>query len=90
MNRREEGEMRAMKIKEISYRRVRNLGNFETETIEMKAEVDDSEDPIDVFSELKFKTSRLLGFRAKKEDISYIANEAFQTDEGRVEGEDDE
>lgn len=40
-------------VTEISYRRVQNLGNYETETIEVKVSVPADEDPEDVFDNMK-------------------------------------
>jgi hypothetical protein len=42
-----------MKIKEISYERVHNLGNYETERFGAVASVDDKEDSRDAFKSLK-------------------------------------
>lgn len=41
------------RIKEISYKRVFNLGNFETEHIAMTMEPYEGEDPDDVLAEIK-------------------------------------
>lgn len=40
-------------IKEISYRRLVNLGNYETAAIEVKAELNEGDDPDEVFASLK-------------------------------------
>ena len=42
-----------MKIETITYKRVKNLGNFQTETIEMTAVLDQYDDPNDVSQELR-------------------------------------
>ena len=42
-----------MKIKEISYKRIKNIGNYENESLEVIAQVEDNEDPNKVFENLK-------------------------------------
>ena len=42
-----------MKIKEMSYKRIRNIGNYENESLEVVAQVEEDENPDDVFEELK-------------------------------------
>lgn len=42
-----------MKIKTISYQRVKNLGNYESERLEMSAELFDGEDPEDAAAGLR-------------------------------------
>ncbi|MEH2435202.1 MAG: hypothetical protein V7K25_13265 [Nostoc sp.] len=42
-----------MKIETITYKRVKNLGNYQTETIEMTAVLDQYDDPNDVSQELR-------------------------------------
>ena len=42
-----------MKIKEISFRRVFNLGNYETVALELRADVNDNENIIESLDELK-------------------------------------
>jgi hypothetical protein len=34
-----------MKIKTVTYKLVKNLGNYQSETLEMSAEIDDGENP---------------------------------------------
>lgn len=51
-----------MKIRTISYRRVRNLGNYQTETVEIQGEIDDKEDPDTAFRQIKAKVFSWLGF----------------------------
>jgi len=50
-----------MKYKEISYRLVKNLGNYSTETIELLATVENDQDIDEVFKEVKAKVQQLLG-----------------------------
>jgi hypothetical protein len=56
-----------MKIRTITYQRVRNLGNYESERLEMVAELeDDDEEAIEVFDELKQLTiDALFGFESR-------------------------
>jgi len=42
-----------MKIVEVTYRKKYNLGNYETHDIELKALVEDGEDPEEVLNKLK-------------------------------------
>ena len=42
-----------MKIQTISYKRVKNLGNYQSESLEASAEVEESEDPLKAFSDLR-------------------------------------
>ena len=41
-----------MKIIQVSYRRVFNLGNYETETVEFVAAINDEENPQEVLRDL--------------------------------------
>ena len=50
-----------VKYKEISYRLVKNLGNYSTETIELLATVEDDQDIDEVFKGVKAKVQQLLG-----------------------------
>lgn len=56
-----------MKIRTISYRRVRNLGNYQTETVEIQGEIDDKEDPDAAFRQIKAKVFSWLGFSQPQE-----------------------
>jgi len=49
-----------MKVKEISYRRVRNLGNYETETLEVVADVLEGQSLEEAFVELSEQVTGLL------------------------------
>jgi hypothetical protein len=42
-----------MKIKTVSYSRTKNLGNYESEKLEMSAEIEYDDDTEEVFYELK-------------------------------------
>jgi hypothetical protein len=50
-----------MRITEIKYQRVKNLGNYETERVEMVAIVDENDDPKFVFEWLKMIVEQNLG-----------------------------
>lgn len=50
-----------MKYKAISYRRAKNLGNYENEVLEMSIELDEHESPEAAFIRLKRKVKMLLG-----------------------------
>jgi len=49
-----------MQIKTMTYQRVKNLGNFESERLEMFAELNEQDDPIDVADELRKMVNDLL------------------------------
>ena len=46
-----------MKVNEVSYGRTFNLGNYESLRVEMKASVDDGEDPKEVAKKLAAEVS---------------------------------
>jgi hypothetical protein len=50
-----------MRITEISYQRVKNLGNYETERVEMVAEVNEGEDVNTVYTYLRDMVNKALG-----------------------------
>lgn len=66
-----------MKIKQISYRRVRNLGNYETETLECVAEVNE-DDLKDVYVELKVATMKLLGLHVSRDKFAEDVRDSFE------------
>lgn len=45
--------MPELNIKEMSYRRIINLGNYETASLEVKISLDEKEDPDETFETLK-------------------------------------
>lgn len=49
-----------MKITKIKYQRVKNLGNYETERVELVALIDKDEHPKEVFFELRDLIFQLL------------------------------
>jgi hypothetical protein len=57
-----------MNIKTMSYRRTKNLGNYQSETVEMTAEVDKTDDPDTVFAQLKNTTLDYLDIEHDVED----------------------
>jgi hypothetical protein len=54
-----------MKIKTISYQRVKNLGNYESERLEMFAELDEDEDPDTVAVQLRLHVNSILDKRVQ-------------------------
>ena len=50
-----------MKIKTITYKRIHNLGNYNTEHLEMMAELDDNEDIQEKTNELILTVNEALG-----------------------------
>ncbi len=56
-----------MKIKQITYQRVKNLGNYETERVELVADIDENENQFHVFKELKEQVELMLGLNINRE-----------------------
>lgn len=54
-----------MKITTITYRRVLNLGKYETETLEVQAEIEEGDDPAVVFEEVKAFVHQQLGIEPR-------------------------
>jgi len=52
-----------LNFKEMSYRRVQNLGNYSTETLELTITVDSEQEIDETFAELRKKVHTLLGIR---------------------------
>ena len=50
-----------MKIRTVHYKRVKNLGNYESETFEMTAEIDDDEGVVSSALKLKDYVHYMLG-----------------------------
>jgi hypothetical protein len=50
-----------MKITTITYKRIHNLGNFQSQTFEFTAEVHDDELPLKVAEQLRFYVLEALG-----------------------------
>lgn len=49
-----------MKVNTITYKRVKNLGNYQTEALEMSAEIEAYEDPIKAADDLRHKVNAVL------------------------------
>ncbi len=49
-----------MKTKTVTYQRVKNLGNYESERLEMMAEVDEHENDLDVAQQLRARVTSAL------------------------------
>jgi len=50
-----------LNYKELSYRRVQNLGNYSTETVELTVTVENDQEIDEVMKELKAKVHYLMG-----------------------------
>lgn len=57
-----------MRIKEVKYQRVKNLGNYETERLELLAELNEGEDHREAIEELKVEVEFGLNFDAEFDD----------------------
>ena len=62
-----------MQYKTISYKRVKNLGNYQSETVEMSVELKDDDDPKQCFEQLKDRVLEALDLK----EISNIEEIAF-------------
>lgn len=72
-----------MKIEKIVYRRLRNLGNYENEVVELEANVETQDKIAEAFAELKWTASSLLGLRVNLIDIREDAEEALQSEKDK-------
>lgn len=59
-----------MNIERITYRRLVNTGNYENETVELTAIVEEHEDAIDVFDRLVSTANNMLIGRDKRKPLS--------------------
>ncbi len=59
-----------MKVTEIRYQRVKNLGNYETERVEVVGLVDETETPEEIFCVLKDMAEQFLDLN-EPEDMDY-------------------
>ncbi len=55
-----------MKVKEIHYRRVKNLGNYETETVEFVGTVEDDETVDEAYTEIRREVKAALGLHGNR------------------------
>jgi hypothetical protein len=69
-----------MKIKTITYQRVKNLGNHESKRLEMIADVSDGEDPIIAFNVLEDFVDTCLDREAEERYRSLAKNEDDNVD----------
>lgn len=60
-----------MKIRAIEYQRVHNLGHYESERLTASADVDDREDPAQVFEQLKQWVCTRLGLSVGDDGEGY-------------------
>jgi small-conductance mechanosensitive channel len=59
-----------LKITQVSVRRLKNLGNYENETLEVTAQLDDHEDPINAIQALKIFVKEQL--ESKEIDVNSL------------------
>jgi hypothetical protein len=52
-----------MQIKNVTYKRIKNLGNYESEAVEITAEIDDDEGAISSALKLKEYVHQALGLQ---------------------------
>ena len=52
-----------MKVERITYKRIKNLGNYESETVEMTAIVDEDEEVEEAMNKLKDLVNWSLGIK---------------------------
>ena len=60
-----------MEVKTITYQRVHNLGNYESERFEMTAELDEFESPTEAAENLKELVEDALGINPPKSAANY-------------------
>lgn len=58
-----------MKIQTITYKRVKNLGNYQSESVEATALVEESEDPGKAYDSLREWILRKLDIQPNSDDI---------------------
>lgn len=60
-----------MKIKEIRYKRVKNLGNYESETLELLAELNDNNNLMEAIDQLKEDAREALDIPDPKSEVAF-------------------
>ena len=60
-----------MKIKEIRYKRVKNLGNYESETLELLAELNDNNNLMEAIDQLKEDAREALDIPDPESEIAF-------------------
>ena len=60
-----------MKIKEIRYQRVKNLGNYESARCEMVAELNEDDDVEDAFAQLQLKVEKALKNEDEPTEVAF-------------------
>ena len=53
-----------MKYKTITYQRVKNLGNYESERLELSVELDENDDEAVAIASIKSKVEQALGIES--------------------------
>ena len=66
-----------MHFKQISYQRVKNLGNYESERLEVTAEVNDEEDIEDAIAVVRLQVLESLDIEAFEDDEDEPSEVAF-------------
>lgn len=61
-----------MKVETISYKRTKNLGNYENEVLELTAQINETDDPDQVILELRDRVNRQLGI---SESVANLKND---------------
>jgi len=72
-----------MNIKSVSYKRIRNLGNYESEHLEVFAEVDEGEDPGEVSQKLREFVAEQLQVKVppdKRAEVKPPSTDKYATD----------
>lgn len=60
-----------MRIKEIRYQRVKNLGKYESARCEMVAELNDNDDVEDAFAQLQLKVEKALNNEDEPLEVAF-------------------
>jgi len=72
-----------MNIKTVSYKRIKNLGNFESEHLEVFAEIDENEDPSEASQKLREFVSDQLQVKVppdKRAEVKPPPTDKYATD----------
>lgn len=72
-----------MKIKTVSYKRIKNLGNYESEHLEVFAEVDENEDPSEASQKLREFVAEQLQVKVppdKRAEVKPPPTDKYATD----------
>lgn len=67
-----------MRIRKVTFHRIKNLGNYENEKMETEIELDIGDDPIRAIAEAKFVTKNALGISTSRVQCLQEAQRAFE------------